>query len=345
MDAGDDGPQFVGIDLHRRRSVIVRMDQAGNKLDRVRIDNDPMALEAEIVKAGIAPEVVIEATYGWYWAADVLAEAGAQVHLAHPSGVKAFSYRRVKNDERDATDLADLLRMNRLPEGWIAPPQTRELRELVRYRYTLVGLRTSRKDQAHAVLAKLGLHCHARDLFGTSGPAWLAAQDIAGAWKIRIDSLLALITMLSIEIDAIQAEAQRRRHDHPGFTEIQRLKGVGPILAAIFVAEIGDPARFRRAAQVVSWAGLTPKHYESDTRVVRGRITKQGSKLVRWAAVEATQHGGLDTPYGRLRHAILERRGPGFIGVAKVAAARELLTLVYYGLRDGHIRCLDRATG
>jgi len=58
------------------------------------------------------------------------AAAGAEVHLAHPLGVKAFSYRRVKNDERDCADLADLLRMGRLPEAWIAPHEVRELREL-----------------------------------------------------------------------------------------------------------------------------------------------------------------------------------------------------------------------
>ena len=77
-----------------------------------------------MARAGVHPEVVLEATYGWYWAADALAAIGAVVHLAHPLGVKAFSYRRVKNDVRDATDLADLLRMGRLPEAWIArrPP-------------------------------------------------------------------------------------------------------------------------------------------------------------------------------------------------------------------------------
>ena len=121
-------------DLHRRRSVIVRMTEDGRKLETVRITNSPAALRAEIAKAGAHPRVVVEATYGWYWAADVLEEAGAEVHLAHPLGVKAFSYRRVKNDERDAADLADLLRMGRLPEAWIAPPEIRELRELTRYR-------------------------------------------------------------------------------------------------------------------------------------------------------------------------------------------------------------------
>ena len=127
MEAGYDGRQIVGVDLHRRRSVVVRIAaDTGQRLGMVRIDNEPMALAAEIAQAGEQPEVVLEATYGWYWAADVLADAGAGVHLAHPLGIKGFAYRRVKNDERDTADLGDLLRMDRLPEAWIAPPATRQ---------------------------------------------------------------------------------------------------------------------------------------------------------------------------------------------------------------------------
>ncbi|MGH3410595.1 MAG: IS110 family transposase [Streptosporangiaceae bacterium] len=103
-----DGRQVVGMDLHRRRSVLVRMTEDGRRLGTAKITNSPAELRKEIARAGKAPKVVLEATYGWYWAADTLA-AGAEVHLAHPLGVKAFSYRRVKNDERDSADLADLL--------------------------------------------------------------------------------------------------------------------------------------------------------------------------------------------------------------------------------------------
>ena len=125
--------QYVGIDLHRRRSVIVRVDEHGEHLSTVRIDNDVAALAREVAKAGEHPEVVIEATYGWYWAVDTLQELGATVHLAHPSGLN-WGQRRRKDDERDALDLVDMLRLGRLPESWIAPPATRELRELVRHR-------------------------------------------------------------------------------------------------------------------------------------------------------------------------------------------------------------------
>ena len=93
-----DGPQIVGMDLHRRRSVLVRMTEDGRKLATVRITNNPVRLAAEIRRAGLHPQMVLEACNGWYWAADALAAAGAEVHLAHPAGVKAFSHRRVKND-------------------------------------------------------------------------------------------------------------------------------------------------------------------------------------------------------------------------------------------------------
>ena len=182
------GQQFVGIDLHRRRTVIVRTTDAGEVLESVRILNDVESLNRVMARAGVDPEVVLEATYGWYWAVDALQAAGAQVHLAHPLGVKAFEYRRVKNDERDAKDLADLLRMGRLPEAWIAPPATRELRELVRHRAKLVGLRSHCKAEVHAVLAKCGVQVSMTDLFGVAGTELLdrLVEAAAGPYAARI---------------------------------------------------------------------------------------------------------------------------------------------------------------
>src|SRR5918995_5160463 len=139
--------RYVGVDLHRRRSVIVVLDSDGTELWTKRIDNDPLTLGLEIEKTGPDPEVVLEATWGWYWAADVIAQAGGRVHLAHPLGVKGFENRRVKTDRVDARLLADLLRMGMLPESWIAPEGVRHQRELVRYRRKLSQLRAGLKAQ------------------------------------------------------------------------------------------------------------------------------------------------------------------------------------------------------
>jgi len=334
-----DGKQFVGIDLHRHRSVIVRQTVAGEQLSVTRIGNDPIALAEEIGKAGECPEVVLEATYGWYWAADVLAEAGARVHLAHPLGIKGFTYRRVKNDVRDAADLADLLRMGRLPEAWIAPPATRELRELVRHRAKLVALRSGVKASVHAVPAKQGLHLPVTDLFGVRGRVLLGKAPLDSAYRARVNSLCRVIEVFDFEIDTFGRLVAGHLARHPGYLAILVIPGVGPTLAAIFVAEIGDVHRFPSARHLCSWAGLTPRHRESDTTVHRGPITKQGSTLVRWAAVEAAQKTPASAVWlTRSRAGIAERRGRN---IATVAVARKLLTLVYYGLRDGHIRALD----
>ena len=337
MSRAYEGRQIVGMDLHRRRSVLVRMTEAGERLETVRISNDPEYLRAVMARAGESPEVVLEACYGWYWAADTLAELGAAVHLAHPLGVKAFSYRRVKNDERDAADLADLLRMGRLPEAWIAPPATRELRELVRHRAKLVALRSNLKNQVHAVLAGAGVSVSMSDLFGVAGTALLERVELAPAFRARVNSALRLIENLDFEVEVFTSLAAGRLREDPGYRAIQAIPGVGPVLAAVFVAEIGDITRFASPAQLASWAGLTPKHRESDTTVHRGRITKQGSRLVRWAAVEAVQRLPGHTRLGGFRDQVGARRGRN-IGV--VAAARQLTELVFYGLRDGHIRAL-----
>jgi len=305
----------------------------------VRIDNDPFELAQQVASWGESPEVVLEATYGWYWAADVLADAGANAHLAHPLGVKGFAYRRVKNDERDAADLADLLRMGRLPEAWIAPPEVRGLREQVRHRCKLVAIRSGLKAQVHAVLAKQGVQVAVADLFGVGGATLLDEVGLDAPYLARVGSLRRLIDAFTFEIDVVGKRlAVKLRHD-PGYQAIQAIPGVGPVLAAVFVAEIGDVTRFDRPQQLCSWAGMTPRHRESDTKVHRGRITKQGNHLVRWAAVEAVQrlYGG---PIGATRARLTERRGTN---IAKVAAARKLLTLVFYGLRDGRVRCLARA--
>jgi len=338
MDVAYDGRQVVGMDLHRRRSVLVRMTMDGRKLGTARIENGPAALRRELAKAGRNPLVVLEATYGWYWAADVLEQSGAEVHLAHPLGVKAFSYRRVKNDERDAADLADLLRMGRLPEAWIAPAQVRALREVVRYRHKLVGQRTSCKDQVHAVLAKCGVPVTHSDIFGTGGGLWLDQLVLPEPYGAKVASLRALIAVLDGEIARLGQQSAQMLAAEPGYAALRELPGIGPVLAAVVIAEIGDVTRFRKPGQLCSWAGLTPRHHESDTKVIRGHVSKQGSRMLRWALTEAIQRQPEGAKPRTVKDAIVARRGKEARNIAKTAAARILLTQVFYVLRDGHVR-------
>jgi transposase len=328
--------QYVGIDLHRRRSVIVRVDEQGRHLSTKRVVNDPAEVMAAVAEAGDKPEVILEATYGYYWLVDLLADQGATIHLANPSGLN-WGNRRVKNDERDALDLVKKLRLGELPEAWIPPPEIRELRELVRYRAKAVRLRSGLKAQVHAVMAKEGVLPSRLDMFGPGGQAQLDAMDIAHNYRVRVESLRDLIELYDREVAMLERDIHRQLNDDPGYRAIQEIPGVGPTLAAIFVAEIGDVHRFSSPQKLCSWAGLTPKHRESDTKVIRGRVTKQGSRLVRWAAIEAVAKRRGDTRLWVDYQRIAERRGKP---KARVAVARKLLILVYYGMRDGVIHSL-----
>jgi transposase len=142
---------------------------------------------------------------------------------------------------------------------------------------------------------------------------------------------------LDFEIDVFTRLAKTRLAGDPGYAAVQTIPGIGPTLGAVFVAEIGDITRFNRPEALTCWAGLTPKHRESDTHVHRGRITKQGSRLVRWAAVESVQILPKTTAVGQIRDRVGTRRGRN-IGV--VAAARRQLEYVFYALRDHHVRAL-----
>ncbi len=152
--------------------------------------------------------------------------------------MKAFEYRRVKNDVRDATDLADLLRMGRLAEAWIAPPATRELRELVRHRASkLVGLRS---------------HCKAEVM-----RCWLSAASSVsdtGCWATicwtRCGPVQSRVGSddLEEEIDLFTRLARGRLVADPGYVALQQLPGVGPILAAVFRSEATCPFPQRGAS-------------------------------------------------------------------------------------------------
>jgi transposase len=210
----------------------------------------------------------------------------------------------------------------------------------VRHRAKLVALRTGLKAQIHAVLAKQGILIPVSDLFGVGGSQLLRAAPLDEAYRHRVDSLTTLIDAYDAQVAEFNVLIAAALTGHRGYRAIQSISGVGPVLAAIFVAEIDDVTRFADAGRLCSWAGLTPRHRESDTTVHRGPITKQGSRLVRWAAIEAIQLTRAGTKLAADKAAIIAWRGRN---IGKVAAARKLLTLVYYGLRDGHIRSLATA--
>jgi len=280
----------------------------------------------------------LEATYGWEWLAEVLEDAGYELHLAHPLRTKAIASARVKTDAVDARTLAHLLRCDLLPEAYIAPRELRDLRDVLRHRVALTRMRSALKNRVSAILAKHGIQRPYSDLFGPAGTRFRAEVELRADPRRRLDSLLSLIADFAREIDATSAEIDRRARQDPYVDVLCQIRGIGRYTALLVIAEVGDVTRFPDARHLCAWAGLTPTVRSSDGKARLGHISHQGSPALRWALVEAAQHanrgsGPLRDSYER----IAKRRGKS---VAKVAVARKILTLCFYGLRDGEIRCL-----
>jgi len=238
----------------------------------------------------------------------------------------------------DAPTLAHLLRAGLLPEAYIAPPELRDLRDLLRHRATLVHLRTSIKNRVHALLARQGILPDHTDLFGTAGREFLAAVELPEGSRRRLDSLLSLIGDFDREIVATTGEIDQRAKTDERVKLLCQIRGIGRYTAMLIIAEVGEVKRFPTARHLCAWAGLTPTVRSSDGKARLGHISHQGSTILRWALTEAAQH--TPTGGGPLRatfERIAKRRGRK---IAKVAIARQILTLCYYGLRDGEIRCL-----
>ena len=332
---------YVGIDLHRRSSHVAVFDEEGLELLSRRVANDPEALRAVFAEVGEDARVALEAAFGWEWLADLLEAEGIELHLAHPRQTKAIAAARVKTDAVDARTLAHLLRADLLPEAYVAPRELRELRELLRHHIGLTRLRTALKNPVHALLARQGVQHGRAVLFGPRGRAFLGELALPEPTRRRLESLLGLIADFDRELQAVKREIQTCGKNDPRVGVLTRIPGVGVFIALLVIAEVGDVSRFPSARHLASFAGLTPRVRNSGERVRLGPISHQGSPHLRWGLIQAAQTAvQVDGPLKSFCERIKQRRGSK---VAKVAVAREILTLCYYGLRDGEIRRLEAA--
>jgi transposase len=322
---------YAGVDLQRKTSQVAVLQQQGKLLFNRHVRSDREELLRIFGEAGPSDslQVAFEATYGWGWFADLLEDVGIPAHMAHPRANKAIASARVKNDAVDAKTLAQLLRTGLLPQAWIAPPETRDARRLVRMRTAMVRIRSRLKNQVHALLADRGLHAEGSDIF--AGDLSRLTKLLPVVARQRAEANLRLIQELDKEVDLADAQIHKLFAGDERVRRLLPIPGVGVITAAIVVAEVGDIERFQTARQFCSWCGLTPTEQSSADNIRRGHISKQGSRWLRWILVEAAVHAFRNHDLSKWEAAIANRRGGK---IARVALARRIATLCFHALRS-----------
>jgi len=311
-------------------------------------------------------QVALEST-GMFWRPVFnLLEDGRTITLVNPRNMKAVPGR--KTAVKDSEWIADLLRHGLLQPSFIPPKPIRELRELTRYRKTLVQERADVVNRIQKVLetANIKLASVASDVLGKSGRAMLDAivngeedaatlaelarrglrsklPELQQALKGRVAAhhrfllarLLEQIDFLDGLIGKVQLEIEARLRPYAEAGErLQTIPGRGPLAAAIIIAEIGvDMSRFAAAKHLASWAGLCPGNRESGGKKLSGRMRK-GNVWLRGVltdvawSVARTKENYLAAQYQRLA----QRRGGKR---AALATAHSVLRIIYYMLRDG----------
>jgi len=323
---------YVGIDYHKRYSVATKMDEHGEVMERMTLRNDPETLQGYAATLPAGSQIALEATGSWYYFYEVLEDSGHDIHLAHPLKTRAIAEARIKTDTIDATMLAHLLRTNLLPRSYIAPRHIRDLREILRYRASLVSMRVSVKNRIHALLSKNGSIVPYSDVLGTKARRYLANLPLRDSYRQCLEGYLQAAQALTGLIKEVDTTITSIAEDNDQAMRLTTIPGIGYFSALLILSEIGEVQRFSSAKKLCSYAGLVPRVHSSGGKTRYGSITKQGSKWLRWILVETSTHYVNSCPrLKRLYETVAHRHGKH---TARVAVARQMLTIIYCMLRD-----------
>jgi transposase len=327
---------YAGLDLSRKRLDFHVLDGDGGTVDIGASPPDAdglRELSERLGRHGTPIRAAIESMNGARFVHDRLELTGWQVEIAHAQKVKGLAPLACKTDRIDAWVLAELARRDLVPAIWLPDPSVRAERERARWRLHLVRHRSSLKQRVHAVLLTHGKPCPVSDLFGLRGRQLLAKLALPDPWQATIDASLHLIDELDREIGEGERELRRLGADHRYVPLLCTVPGISSVLAYTIAAELGDIHCFPTARKLAGYSGLCPRVYQSGARDLRGPLSKQGPRYLRWALVEAATHA-CTHPIYRDRYQLTKARIGKQRGakVAQVDLARRLAEAIWHML-------------
>lgn len=324
---------YVGMDIHKKYSQVVVMNEKGEVLAEGRLGHDVGRKELREMEA-IAGQskVAIEATASWGWLAEELEGMGMEVHLAHPGGVRLIAESRLKTDKVDARVLAHLLRTGFLPEAYLCPREVREKREMMRYRLGMVRMRTAAKNRIHAQLARLGIEVGQTDLFGKGGREFLRGLELPKMERDHLDGWLEIVEHLDRLIKKATERIERSLAEDPRAEFLTSIPGIGKLLAHTILAEIGEVQRFHSERAFSSYAGLVPTTRQSGKVTRFGGLVKGCNNYLRWALVEAAQVASRCDIQFRARYLRLKKSKGSAVAIA--AIAHKMAKIVYTVVKE-----------
>ena len=335
--------KILALDLGKFKSVACLLETAGNTHQFLTIPTSPGDVHDLLAK--LQPDrLVIEACSISGWVCDIAAALQVAVQVANTHG-QAWDWKKVKRktDRVDAHKLAKLSLLDQLALVQIPQPPVRQWKSLIKYRHGLVDRRTRIKNTIRSLLDSQGLSMpHKARAWTKMAIAELSEQvrplincGPLELWRGQLAIELRSLEQISESIAECDAKLNAMAAEDERVVRLQSIPFVGPRVAELVVSTLGDARRFQNAAQVSAYAGLVPRQFQSGMVDHQGRITGQGSGLLRRALVQAAwgmqrKEGRAKVVFERLCHGQKTRRKQ-----AVVALARKLLVWCWAMLRDG----------
>jgi transposase len=305
------------------------MDEKGKVVKEKRIRNTVESLEEFVESVEPESKLALEAVGNWYYFYELLEKKGVNVFLSHPKKTKAIASAKIKTDKIDAKILAHLLRTDLLPLSYIPPKQIRDLREVIRYRASLVKERTVIKNRIKSVLLKNGVTVDGN--YGQKMRKKVLGLSLRECFIQELKGYFCLLESFGFQIKQVDKTIRELALEREETRLLMTMPGIGYYSALLIYAEIGEIERFPSPGHLCSYAGLVPSVRSSGGKTRHGHITKEGSKWLRWILVEVSRH----IAQGSVRFYALSKRVEKKHGksAARIAVAREALRVIYRMLK------------
>ncbi len=320
---------YCGIDLGSKSSAVCLDDENGKCVKEFEITTDQNTFRQHFSRRG-PMHCVLEASPLAEWAAQILEGLGHGVVVIDPRQAKAVICTKKKTDKLDARNLAKMART-----GWYTPvhrksQDARMVRTILKARVGLVETAVAQQSRIMGLLRAHGIKLIHSPGVGFEERVIKTIDQHAPELEPILAPLLALWRQARHEAGIMTEQLTQQSKSHPVCRLLMSVPGVGPIVSACFVATIDDPSRFSRSTDVASYLGLVPRVHQSGATDYRGRITKEGDRLLRWLLVEAAN--ALLTRSKRksaLREWGLKLSEKKGLAKARVAVARKLAILLH----------------
>lgn len=334
---------ILAIDLGKRQSVTCSYDLQTHEHTFAKVPTTPAAMHDLLVQTE-PDRLVIEVGSQAGWMHDLATALEIPIQVANTNDEKwKWNGSRRKTDRDDALKLAQMSAMKMLPTVYMPDSKTRQWRNLIEYRQSLVTRVTAVKNNIRAILDRQGLSLPAgKRGWSLDSLGWLSRQamPISQAppeelWRGMLDMELRQLDDAQAALDEVEAKLNAMAQADERVQQLQSIPGVGPRLAETLVAIIDDPRRFNNTKQVGCYAGLTPRQRQSGDSNRQGRISGAGNKLLRTLLVEVSWVALRYNPWLAEVFENVCRDSKTRRKTAIVACARRLLVRAWAMLRDG----------